>query len=368
LIQAIAKKNSYGLKTQGQDLRPTTMQNVDTKLLTISLHYGNSFMISTDTYGRHINYLRLSVTDRCNLRCQYCMPAEGVSKLQHNDILSFEQLLHIARQAVFLGIDKIRVTGGEPLVRKGIVGFLKELHKISELKELVLTTNGLLLREFAADLRRAGVNRLNVSLDSLDCGTYSKLTRGGDLKKALDGISAAEEVGFPPVKINTVVIRGVNNKEVSDFAALTLRMPYQIRFIEYMPTNTTSDWQTSFVSGEEILQQIRAVYPIDPLPDSEAAAPAKIFRIASALGTIGIITPISNHFCTTCNRIRVTATGEAKGCLFDGRGINLKSYLEGSDDELRAALIRVLKNKPERHHLLDANTLITPFAMSEIGG
>lgn len=321
-----------------------------------------------DTHGRCINYLRLSVTDRCNLRCQYCMPAEGVRKLQHNEILSFEQLLRIARMAVSLGIDKIRVTGGEPLVRKGIVGFLESLSRISGLKELVLTTNGLLLREYAADLRRAGVNRLNVSLDSLDPGTYSTLTRGGILEKALDGIAAAKEAGFPPVKINTVVIRGVNDAEILDFAALSLRMPYQIRFIEYMPTSTTPNWPSEFISGEEILQQIRAAYPLDTLRSSGAAGPAKLFRIPLALGSIGVITPISNNFCETCNRLRVTATGDVKGCLFDGGGVSLKPYLDGSDEQLQAALLRVLMNKPERHHLLDTKTLIPSFAMSEIGG
>jgi cyclic pyranopterin phosphate synthase len=325
-------------------------------------------MESIDSHGRRINYLRLSVTDRCNLRCQYCMPAEGVRKLQHNDILSFEQLLRIARMAVSLGIDKIRVTGGEPLVRKGIVGFLEDLSGINGLKELVLTTNGLLLREFAADLRRVGVDRLNVSLDSLDQATYSTLTRGGVLEKALDGIAAAEEVGFPPVKINTVMIRGVNDVEILDFAALTLRMPHQIRFIEYMPTSSTPNWPSEFVSGDEILQQIRSAYPLDPLCNSSDAGPAKLFRIPLALGAIGVITPISNHFCASCNRLRVTATGDVKGCLFDGGGVSLKPYLDGSDEELQAALLRVLKNKPERHHLLDAKTLIPSFAMSEIGG
>jgi cyclic pyranopterin phosphate synthase len=194
------------------------------------------------------------------------------------------------------------------------------------------------------------------------------LTRGGVLEKALDGIAAAEEAGFPPVKINTVVIRGVNDAEILDFVALTLRMPHQVRFIECMPTNTRPNWQSEFVSGEEILQHIRAVYPLDTLRSSSAAGPAKLYRIPLALGTIGVIAPISNHFCATCNRLRVTATGEVKGCLFDGGGIRLKPYLDGSDEQLQAALMRVLKNKPERHHLFDANAPITPFAMSEIGG
>jgi cyclic pyranopterin phosphate synthase len=296
------------------------------------------------------------------------MPAEGVHKLQHSDILSFEELHRIARLAVSLGIDKIRITGGEPLVRKGLVNFLESLSSIRGLKELVLTTNGLLLREFAADLRRAGVHRLNVSLDSLKQDTFSSLTRGGNLESALDGIAAAEEAGFPPVKINTVVIRGVNDGEVQDFAALTLQTPRQVRFIEYMPTSTAPDWPSAFVTGEEILQQISKVYPLEPVPSAEAAGPARIFRIPGALGTIGIITPISSHFCASCNRIRVTASGIVKGCLFDNGRVSLKPYLAGNDNELRDVLMSVLKNKPDRHHLLDHEALITPFSMSEIGG
>jgi cyclic pyranopterin phosphate synthase len=296
------------------------------------------------------------------------MPAEGVRKLQHSDILSFEDLHRVARVAVSLGIDKIRITGGEPLVRKGLVNFLDSLSTIRGLKELVLTTNGLLLREFAADLRRAGVHRLNVSLDSLKQDTFSFLTRGGNLESALDGIAAAEEAGFPPVKINTVVIRGVNDGEVQDFAALTLGTPHQVRFIEYMPTSTAPDWSSAFVTGEEILHQISKAYPLEPVPSAEAAGPARIFRIPGALGTIGIITPISSHFCASCNRIRVTASGIVKGCLFDNGRVSLKPYLAGSDNELRDILMSVLKNKPDRHHLLDHEALITPFSMSEIGG
>lgn len=296
------------------------------------------------------------------------MPAEGVPKLKHGDILSFEELHRIAGLAVSLGIEKIRVTGGEPLVRKGVLPFLRNLANIDGLKELVLTTNGMLLRECAAELRRAGVQRLNVSLDSMQPGIYSTLNRGGDLRKALDGIDAAEGGGFPPVKINTVVIRGINDNELLDFAGLTLRSARQVRFIEYMPTNTARDWPSAFVSGKEILERIGKVYPVLPLPNAGAAGPAKLFQIPGAQGTLGIITPISQHFCEECNRIRVTATGIVKGCLFDNGTLSLKPYFERGDDELREVLYGVLRNKPDRHHLLDKNTLIQPFSMSEIGG
>ncbi len=325
-------------------------------------------MILTDLHHRRIQYLRLSVTDRCNLRCRYCMPAEGVRKLQHSDILSFEQMHRIARLAISLGIEKIRITGGEPLIRKNLVSFLADLARIEGLKELALTTNGLLLRELAPELRRAGVHRLNISLDSMKPDTFAMITRGGDLGKALDGINAAEQAGFSPLKINTVVIRGSNDDEVVNFAALTLRNPHQVRFIEYMPTTLAADWSSAFVSGEEILQRISEVYPLQPLPSAASAGPAKVFRIPGAMGTIGMIAPISSHFCESCNRIRLTASGAIKGCLFGDGGVDLKPHLDGSDDELRAVLTQAMHSKPDRHHLLDRQPLANPFAMSEIGG
>jgi cyclic pyranopterin phosphate synthase len=321
-----------------------------------------------DGHGRRISYLRLSVTDRCNLRCQYCMPAEGIHKLQHGDVLSFEEMHRIARLAVSLGIEKIRITGGEPLVRKGLVDFLGKLSALSGLRELVLTTNGLLLREYAAELRSAGVHRINMSLDSLQPQTFSALTRGGDLNRALDGMAAAGEAGFPPVKINAVVIRGMNDGELLDFAALTLRTPHQIRFIEYMPTNMAPDWPSAYVSGTEILERIGKVYPLEPQPEDETAGPAKIFKIPGSLGSIGVITPISSHFCDTCNRLRITASGVVKGCLFDHGTVSLKPYLERNDAELREFLLSAIRNKPDRHHLLDPEQLITPFSMAQIGG
>ena len=326
-------------------------------------------MAPLDTYGRRISYLRMSVTDLCNLRCRYCMPAEGVPKLSHNEILTFEQMLRIARVAVSLGIDKIRITGGEPLVRKNLIHFLAELAAVEGLKELVLTTNGMLLGKYAHELRSAGVHRLNVSLDSLKADTFSSLTRGGNLEAVLDGIAAAEQAGFPPIKINTVVIRGMNDDELLDLAGMTLQSHRQIRFIEYMPTATAPDWSSAYVSGDDILRRLRKVYELEAVPRTGSAGPASLYKIPGALGTIGVITPISNHFCTSCNRIRVTASGVIKGCLFDACGVSLKPYLSGGDEELRDVLLQVVMDKPDRHHLSD-NTLtqIAPFSMSQIGG
>lgn len=328
----------------------------------------------TDSYGRHINYLRLSVTDRCNLRCQYCMPADGVPKLRHEDVVSYEDLYRIASQSVALGIEKIRVTGGEPLVRFGVIDFLARVAHIDGLRELVLTTNGVLLRQMAQDLRRAGVQRLNISLDSLKPEMFAKITRGGDLSRVLDGIAAAEEAGFPPVKINAVVMRGVNDAEVLDFAALTLEKPYTIRFIEYMPTTGEEGWQSVCVTADEILERIGSRYPLSPLTGNETSGPSRNFRIAGAAGAIGVISPISNHFCDSCNRIRVTAAGVARACLFANEGIDLKPCLRGGDDsELREVLHRLVTSKPGHHDISLTNDdskheSFQTFSMSQIGG
>ena len=322
-----------------------------------------------DSYGRRINYLRLSVTDRCNLRCSYCMPAGGVPKLGHGDMLSYEDMYRVAGEAVSLGIEKIRVTGGEPLVRKGLLRFLGRLAGLPGLKELVLTTNGMLLSELARPLRQAGVQRLNISLDSLRPETFTRITRGGDLAKVLDGIAAAEDAGFPPVKINMVVMRGVNDDELLDFAALTLHKPYTVRFIEYMPTLREEGWNSQCMAGGEILELIGRHYSLLPMVGAEMAGPARNFKISGAAGAIGIITPISGHFCDSCNRIRVTAAGVLRGCLFADSGVDLKPLLLNEDNGLlRETLQRIVTGKPGRHHLAEDVSEHGAVAMSRIGG
>ena len=320
-----------------------------------------------DSFGRRISYLRLSVTDRCNFRCRYCMPAAGVPKLTHNDILRFEDLFRIAREAVSLGVEKIRITGGEPLVRKGTLEFLARLSQIDGLKELTLTTNGSLLSIMAAQLRSAGVTRLNISLDSLRPQTFATITRGGDLSTVLDGIRAAEEVGLAPIKINVVVMRGINDSEVLDFAELTFRKSYSVRFIEFMPTGPQTDWRDRFVSGREIQEELAQRYTMTALPSAPAAA-ARTFQLQGAVGTVGVITPVSNHFCDGCNRIRVTANGIAKACLFATTGLDLKPYLLAGDAELSSALHRLAWGKPLRHPPLVQVAQTNSFAMAQIGG
>lgn len=322
-----------------------------------------------DRYGRRMSYLRLSVTDRCNLRCQYCMPAEGSPKLHHSDILSYEDLYRIASAAVAMGIDKIRLTGGEPLVRKGLLPFIERLSALPGLKELVLTTNGLLLDTLARPLREAGVQRLNISLDSLREERFSAITRGGDLQKVLAGIEAARNAGFPDPKINMVVMRGVNDDEVLDFAALTLDRSYTVRFIEYMPTLQAEEWANRCIDGADLQARIAEQHQLLPLVSSEGAGPARNFRIAGAAGAIGFITPISGHFCSSCNRIRVSSTGIAQSCLFAKNGTDLRPALQNTDDmELRQRLARMIAGKPQGHHIEKENGRGHAFAMSGIGG
>ncbi len=327
----------------------------------------NAMMI--DGHGRKINYLRLSVTDRCNFRCRYCMPADGVPLLPHGEILSYEELYLLARTAVPLGIEKIRVTGGEPLIRKGILGFLSRLAGIPGLRQLVLTTNGLLLDEMAEPLKNAGVQRLNISLDSLVPENFARITRGGDVSRVLSGISAAERAGFP-IKLNMVVMRGVNDHEVVDFAALTLGRRYTVRFIEFMPPGGEGvEWRSHVVPGREILELVSKRYPFDEIRRGELAGPAQDYRIRGAVGTIGVITPVTGHFCDGCNRIRVTASGMARGCLFSRKETDLKPLLrEEGAPGLEKALLGVVRFKPEKHRLCSGDPGKRPLRMSRVGG
>ena len=326
-------------------------------------------MTLVDPHGRKINYLRLSVTDRCNMRCFYCMPREGIVNKGHDAILSYEELLLIAQTAVAIGIEKIRITGGEPLVRAGIVGFLSRLSIISDLRHLALTTNGLLLAEMASDLYKAGVQRLNVSLDSLQPQTFSEITRGGDLGKVLAGLDAAERAGFPPPKINVVIMRGVNDAEILDFADRTLTHGNSVRFIEYMPAIKEDNWQRYCISGEEILQRIAVHHPLEQIDKGPFAGPSRNYRISGARGSIGIITAVSGHFCSECNRIRVTSTGQAKGCLFSDAKTDLLPFLRPPDrNGLAEILRRIVSGKPERHDISEHGYTHKNFKMSQVGG
>ena len=321
-----------------------------------------------DNLGRRINYLRLSVTDLCNMRCSYCMPESGVEKLKHSDVMSYEQLLTLTHHAVAMGIEKVRITGGEPLVRKGLVKFLESMAGIPGLNQLVLTTNGMLLEQMATDLKRAGVQRLNISLDSLRPEIFSRITKRGDLKRVLAGIAAAEKAGFP-IKINMVVMRGVNDSEIADFAALSLEKSYAVRFIEYMPVIKNDNWQSLVLTGEEILNRLAKHYSFTQVVRGGLSGPAREFRIAGACGTIGVITPLSGHFCHDCNRIRISASGNVRSCLFSDEEFDLKPILStGSPASIQAVLRNLVMSKPASHGMTQTSSSHVPFAMSQIGG
>lgn len=321
-----------------------------------------------DNFGRNINYLRLSITDRCNLRCHYCMPAAGVVPHRHEEILRYDEMLRIVAAAATLGIRKVRITGGEPLVRKGVIGFLAQLAGVEGIEEIALTTNGVLLADTAQELYAAGVKRLNISLDSLNPATFRMITRGGELARVLQGLAVAERIGIK-IKINMVAMRGINDHELFDFAELSRQRPWSVRFIEYMPTIREEHWQKHIISGAEILARLRERYELEPLSSDHFCGPARPYRIAAAVGTLGIITPMSDHFCGFCNRIRVTSIGQAKSCLMSNEATDLRPYLGVRQQaDLIAALAAVICTKPEHHCLGSEDDTSTPFSMSGIGG
>lgn len=322
-----------------------------------------------DSFGRKINYLRLSITEKCNLRCFYCMPGKNKHVPSLEKPLSFDDHYAIARAAVACGVEKIRITGGEPLFCEGVVPFLARLKSISGLKKLVLTTNGIRLGEMAHELKSAGVDSLNISIDSLDSRKFWKISRGGDLELVREGIRAAERAGFENLKLNVVVMRGVNDDEVADFAAMTLDRPYKIRFIEYMPTAGGNSVKGGTVPGDELLKRLSARYDMGKVDKDPMDGPAVYHRIAGAAGQIGFITPVSCHFCHECNRIRVTSTGVIKGCLFDNGLMNLKPVIKSGDPEaLRGAIRDAVNKKPLRHALDETGEGDAGIEMSCIGG
>jgi len=312
-----------------------------------------------DGFGRTIDYLRLSVTDLCNYRCRYCMPEEGVPKRAHGDILSVEECVEIGAAAVACGVEKIRLTGGEPLVRRGILDICRGLRAIPGLKELCLTTNGSLLPQFAAPLRETGVDRLNISIDTLRPDRFADITRRGTLKDALSGIRAAEAAGFSHLKLNTVLIGGFNDDEIANFVNLTRKHPWEVRFIELMPMGPCAGWEREcFLSNEAVL---RACPELIPLPSQGVA---RRYRLPEGLGTVGLISPVSHEFCAQCRRIRVTADGKLKGCLHSREEFSIRG-LHGA--ELEDTIRRAILCKPQRHHL-DAGPSGTPRNMNQIGG
>ncbi len=334
-----------------------------------------------DNFGREISYLRVSITDRCNYRCIYCKPEEQFEFIPHEEILRYEEIVEIIEEAVNLGVTKVRITGGEPLARKGVVDFIKKLREIKKLEDISLTTNGFFLSEYAEKLKDAGLNRVNISLDSLQEEKYKRITRGGSLEKALKGIDSALKAGLLPIKINTVLIRGINDDEVEDFVRLTLERPLNIRFIEFMPTGeeVINEFENKFISVQEIKEKLIKKYLLNPIKICNSNGPANYFRIKGAKGTVGFITALSQHFCETCNRIRLTSEGKLRPCLFSNKGIDIKKAIrklardKKNERFLRKEIIRdklkeAVKLKPVGHKLNIKNQENLSFHMSRIGG
>ena len=313
-----------------------------------------------DTLGRKITYLRLSVTDLCDLRCIYCMPEHGVPKRAHSEICSLEELCDMAAAAVSLGVRKVRITGGEPLVRRGVVSLCRMLRALPGLEELCLTTNGVRLPELAAPLREAGVDRLNISLDTLRPERYRSITRIGELSSVLRGLDAAEAAGFSHTKLNCVLMGGVNDDEIEDFVRLTQARPLSVRFIELMPMGACAKWEKArFLPAGAVL---------DRVPELEPAGTdgvSRLYRIPGAAGTVGLIEPMSHAFCAECSRIRITADGKLKPCLHADTEIALRGlHGEALLDAIRQGIAR----KPERHALTRDGQSHAGRCMSEIGG
>ncbi len=326
-----------------------------------------------DSFGREIDYLRVSITDRCNMRCIYCMPPEGILHRPHSEILSFEEIHRIVNVAVRLGISKVRITGGEPLVRKNLPMFVKSLRSISGIQEIALTTNAIFLSEYVYLLKDAGLDRVNISLDSLVPERFNEITRGGDLNKVLEGMETALLAGLQPLKINVVLMKGFNDSEIISFAKLGRLKPAHVRFIEYMSTSLIGNsYGDIFFSCKEAKQALGSLGELEPVEDNHQFGTARVFRIRDFCGTIGFISPVSSSFCSSCNKLRLTSDGHLRSCLHSAMAIDLKSEMEkgASDEDLTMLIKEAVSLKPESHNLLNEPLGVDSenFSMCQIGG
>jgi cyclic pyranopterin phosphate synthase len=324
-----------------------------------------------DNFGRRIEYLRISVTDKCNLRCVYCMPEAGLPWLRHEEILSYEEIAEVVRAMAALGLRRVRLTGGEPLVRRDLPELVRMLSAVEGIEDIALSTNAVLLAEQADALRAAGINRINISLDSLRAERVDALARrAGSYQKILDGIAAAERAGFQPLKINVVVMRGRNDDEVEDFARVTQQRPWHVRFIEVMPVGANLDIsEQEYVSALEILQRLARIARLEPVRGPQGNGPATYHQFAGAPGTVGVITPMSHNYCDRCNRMRLTADGHLRPCLFGDIQTNLRDALRRGEP-LEPLIAQTLAVKPERHYLIQGSASGSGglHALSQVGG
>jgi GTP 3',8-cyclase len=320
--------------------------------------------------SRKINYLRMSITDRCQLRCFYCTYWQDWQKLPTGEILRYEELLRLAGIAAKLGVCKVRVTGGEPLVRRGVVGFLQSLYQVPGIEEVCLTTNGLLLADLASALYDTGLRHLNLSLDTLRRDRYREITGRDNLGEVLAGLEKAEAQGFRPLKINCVVMAGINDDELVDLALLARDHPYQVRFIELMPTVSSGRWQRHFLPMAAVRRRLAGLGPLEAVPRQATAGPAQIFRIPGFQGELGFITPMSAHHCSTCNRLRLTAAGTLRPCLFGESEIDIKKPLRQGASEawLASVWAEVISQKFARPALPLAQFPLQGSSMVSIGG
>ena len=324
-----------------------------------------------DQFGRRIEYLRISVTDKCNLRCVYCMPEQGLPWLGRSEILSYEEIASIVRQLAALGLKRVRLTGGEPLVRRDLSLLVRMLRLIPGIEDIALSTNAVLLDDQAEELRAAGVNRVNVSLDSLRPERVDSIARRpGSYERIMAGLAAAERVGFAPLKVNAVIMRGRNEDELEDFARITRERPWHVRFIEVMPVGENLDVSANeFISAFEMLDRVQKIGELAPVAGPAGNGPATYFRFADAAGTVGVITPMSHNYCDRCNRMRLTADGQLRPCLFGDLQTNLRDALRRGE-ALEPLIRQTLAIKPERHHLVQGSALGSGGlrALSQVGG
>ena len=324
-----------------------------------------------DGFGRRIEYLRVSVTDKCNLRCVYCMPEEGLPWLRRDEILSYEEIAEVVRVMAGVGLRKVRITGGEPLVRRDLPALVRMIRAVRGIEDVALSTNAVLLEEYADELRAAGVDRVNVSLDSLRPERIDAISRReGSAQAIFRGLAAAERAGFAPIKVNCVVMRGRNDDEVADFAAITRERPWHVRFIEVMPTGDNLGVSADeFVSADEMLDAVRRIGDLQPVLGPAGNGPARYFAFPGAAGTVGVITPMSHNYCERCNRMRLTADGQLRPCLFGHIQTNLRDPLRRGEP-LEPLIRHTLAIKPERHWLVQGSDAGSGGlrALSQVGG
>lgn len=326
----------------------------------------------SDDVSRTVTYLRISITDRCNFRCRYCTPKDGSDLVSHYNVATYEEILKIVKICINLGITKVRVTGGEPFVRKGLTDFLKNLCLFPELKDISVTTNGSLLnKETLKNLYEMGIHRLNFSLDTLNREKFRYITGSDCFEKVRENIRTALDIGMAPVKINTVLLRGINDDEIAELAEISVENPFHVRFIEYMPIGSTSIRLDQQILTPEVKQAVKERFgDLEPVLQEEFDGPARRFRIKDAKGEIGFITPVSNHFCSSCNRIRLVATGGLRPCLLNDRETDILTPLRSgaSRDTIENLVLQTIKSKPSAHNLADTSCKCVAGQMTSIGG